>query len=80
MCPFMDLTQEKADLDVGSTHSILAVQVPRTGAQGPDGYVSAEVSTLSSELWCLFCKTQHCIQITPSPADVRRTCDVVHVT
>ena len=80
MCPFMDLTQEKADLDVGSTHSTLAVQAPCTGAQGPDGYVSAEVSTSSSEPWCVLCKTQYCIQITPSPADVQRTCDVVHVT
>lgn len=77
MCPFMDLTQEKADSDVGSTHS---TQAPHTGAQGPDGYISAEVSTSSSEPWCVLSKTQHCIQMTPSPADVWRACHVVHAT
>ena len=55
-------------------------QAPHTGAQGPDGYISAEVSTSSSEPWCLLSKTQHCIQMTPSPADVWRACHVVHAT
>ena len=77
MYPFMDLTQEKADSDVGSTHNTQAL---RTGAQGPDGYISAEVSTSSSEPWCVLSKTQHCIQMTPSPADVWRACHVVHAT
>ena len=80
MWPFRDLTQEKADSDVGSTHSTLAVQAPCTGTQGPNGYISAEVSTSSSEPWRVLSKTQHCIQMTPSPADVWHACHVVHAT